>query len=178
MKCHMLGKFHDWLRPYAHPGTIVVLLVLSVGLLAALSNRLRWMGVDAKSLEASPWYSPHEAREFFKALDEKECRRAYAISAWTLDLAFVIVAALLACLMLSLSSREWSWVLGLPLLAAFFDLSENGFIAYLACRYPGWGDSVAIAAATCTLLKQVFYGLTLFAVVVVCASWLWHWNRS
>jgi hypothetical protein len=123
-----------------------------------------------KILDARFWYTPADARTFFKNL-KAAGRKTYAISELTLDLVFLATYGLLfAVFIRHLYPPRLAWLVVLPLAASVFDLLENITLVSLAWTYSGDESPAAgfavicTLAAICTVAKSVFYAASVLLV--------------
>lgn len=161
------GRCHPTL---VHGRTLVALLLLSLGLLAAL----RWSGADAgfgATVLQRPFderidgYDPGQALAVMAGMDTLQYR-AY-LRYRLLDLLFpVVLGALLAGSLCAMGAPRLA---RMGLLAAAVDTLENLMLWYLMLQ-DNASAGVVQAASALTQLKWVVFGLTLGVLGVVAAQ--------
>lgn len=134
-------------------------------------------GHDVKLFDVRDSYTPDEARELLKTIDERG-RRIYAITQLTLDLVFPFIYGGLFVITLYKLYGNPGYLLLVPLITVFADLLENLMTAYLALSYKGLASPVAQVASTFTTVKRS--GLVIFVVLVLAgmAIWVWRYRRG
>jgi hypothetical protein len=130
-------------------------------------------GHDVKLFDIRESYTPDEARELLKTIDERG-RRIYAITQLTLDLVFPFIYGGLFIITLYRLYGNPGYLLLVPLIAVVADLLENLMTTYLALSYEGLASPVARVASTFTTVKRA--GLVISVVLILAGTTIWVWR--
>ncbi|MCA1601200.1 MAG: hypothetical protein LC776_06015 [Acidobacteria bacterium] len=132
-------------------------------------------GHDVRLFDIRDSYTPDEARELLKTIDERG-RRIYAITQLTLDLVFPFIYGGLFVIALFKLYGNPGYLLLVPLITVVADLAENLMTTYLALSYKGLASPVARVASTFTTVK--WSGLVISVVLAGIAIWVWRYRRG
>ena len=168
----MLYRLFDRIATWPMVALLFSIFVLCSG---GFNWRSKRLGCENPVLDARFWYSPGQARDFFKAID-KEGRRIYAISQVTLDLVFPLTyGALFGALIVHVYAQNIARLLvWVPVLTAITDLLENVTTAFLAWQFDDRASPLAWVAAVFTAVKTVLFGVGLVLIVLGAIRLIGH----
>lgn len=154
-------------------------VALLFGIFVLCSGGFNWrskrLGCENPALDARFWYSPEQARMFFKAIGPAG-RRIYAMTQVTLDIVFPLTYGTLFALLIvhvydQSVAQTLVWV---PVLAAIIDLLENATTAFLAWQFDDRASPLAWVAAVFTAVKTVLFGVGLVLIVLGAVRLIGH----
>ena len=158
---------------------LVVLFVLcSLGFQWRSKVMREIAGHEVKLFDIRDSYTPDEARELLKTIDERG-RQIYAITQLTLDLVFPFIYGGLFVITLYKLYGNPGYLLLVPLIAVVGDLLENLMTAYLALSYKeGVASPVAQVASTFTTVKRSGLVISVVLILAGIAIWVWRYRRG
>lgn len=162
-----MNRWDEYLRPRA---TVRHLLLLGVCCLAVNAGLLWWsetISSNQRLLDVQFLYSPLQANQYLDLIGAAG-RQRYLWLLLSIDLLYPVLYAVWLSLVLILvdKTRERSFLLAIPLTAAFFDWCENVSLAMLiGCFVKDEPVELARFSAIFTLLKWAAVGLCGVAVV-------------
>ena len=160
---------------------LLVLELLFQGAFALLMGRSE---SGTRPLDLRFYYSPIEADAIIGGFTAAD-RKAYVVTALTLDMAYPAVYSLLMAVTLALliryvhrDQRGWMKLRLLPFAAAGADVLENLAAALLAARYPVQMPAVARAAGVLTAAKWSLVAVCSIMIVAFAACALVVWIKN
>lgn len=175
------------LNKYAGPKTVVALVMAILPFNALffpiIGDQLETMS-GFRTLDIEFSYSPEEVFARLNAYGYSG-RLLYLLSSWTIDFLYPLLYSFLFAFMLTFflqrafsPGHAFIRLQSLPFVILFFDLIENGLIAFLLAFYPAKPVLIAIAASFSTTLKWCFAGLTFAVLVLSIAVLLYNLTRA
>jgi len=159
-----LDRLYDFVERQAKWSVAALLVVILLLAQQAFIGRRSAIGPQFELLDGRRWYTPVQAAQLFDELGEG--RALYAITELTVDVIYPLAYGLLFGILLV---RTWGpryiWMLAFPLFTVVFDLLENILISYLIFSFAGDPSWVSWAAAVCTLLKSIFFLISIVLVL-------------
>lgn len=163
----MIGLLHKGLLGIASWPVVGLLFLVFIVCFRLFDWRRQKLGCETKVLDASFWYNPLDAKQFFEKIGESG-RTLYAITELSIDLLFPLVyGTLFGIFIVRLyGATSAKWLVLIPLATAATDLIENSIIAYLAWSYAGRESSVAWIAAVFTSVKSLGFAASLIIILI------------
>jgi hypothetical protein len=163
----MIGLLHKGLLGIATWPVVCLLFLAFIVCFQLFDWRRQKLGSETKVLDASFWYNPSDAKQFFEKIGEKG-RTLYASTELSVDFVFPLVyGTLFAIFIVRVFSAEWAkWLVLIPLVTTATDLIENSILAYMAWSYTGQASSVTWIAAVFTSAKSLCFAASLIIILI------------
>jgi hypothetical protein len=185
----MFEKLYTKLLPvakgrYIWPGLVLIVLFNAVFFPLPRKKLLQEDTLSGHLLDTRMFYSPNEAYALIESYGE-EARMLYWKMALVVDNPYAVVYGLALVLILLFAfsrafpdSRLLKKLAFLPVLAALFDVMENGSISYLIISFPEQHVSIVKLASFCTSMKWLLIGTSVLLLLISVSKSLLRTGHS